>query len=64
MRPRDLANPEYYSDGTTTEFELVWSKDSTVAVLHVLCGGSKHRIKMTIEQVDLLAEFLANNIDN
>lgn len=63
MRPSDLADPTYFTDGDQTEFELVWSKDETVATLHILVGGTKHRIRtITIGQLDLLRDFLNSNL--
>lgn len=62
MRPHERADPTYYSDGEN-EFVLKWSKDDTTAVLSVLAGGSKARLTLTIEQLDLLREFLNANVE-
>lgn len=61
-----LANPAIWHAPSGAEYELVWSKDSTVGTLHITrqgaCEGTR-KIALTIQQLDELREFLSDNIE-
>ena len=63
-RPSQLADPTYYTDGNSIELQLKWSRDNTVATLHIIVDGSKRSIGMSIRELDLLREFLNANLDD
>lgn len=61
--PSELVDPRVF-EGDNARFELRWSRDSTVAVLSILVvGNSKTRIEMTVNQLDLLRQFLVANVE-
>lgn len=62
MRPSQLADPSVFQNDDV-EYALKWSSDNTVATLSLIVGGSRRRITFTIEQLDLLREFLNANIE-
>lgn len=61
-----LADPTIWDAPSGTEYALDWSKDGTVGTLMITrqgaCEGIR-KISLTIQQLDELREFLADNIE-
>mgnify|MGYP003442641044 FL=1 len=62
LRPSQLADPRIFQN-ETVEYEVKWSKDSTVVTLSLIVDGTRHRMKFTAAELDLLREFLNANIE-
>lgn len=62
MRPSQLADPRCFQNDDV-EYSIKWSSDNTVATLAIIVGGERRRITFTIDQLDLLREFLNANIE-
>lgn len=60
--PSELADPRVF-EGGDAHFELRWSRDQTVAVLHIIVKSQKRTIEMTVTQLDLLRQFLVANVE-
>ena len=61
-----LADPRVWPAPSGTRYELEWGSDSTTAYLFIIReheGKKTKGLKLTIQQLDELREFLNDNIE-